>query len=103
MQLSSLPWSHGAVLPQIATYVVVEKGIKNKGEQTLLEPWCEYWSYSGWQKGISQDEATLSSAEIEPIALVVIKLRLSEGRLTLNLFIKLLWNFKSFLFNRFFY
>jgi len=33
MQLLSLPQSHGAVLPQIVTYVVVEKGIKNKGEQ----------------------------------------------------------------------
>ena len=33
MQLLSLPRSHGAVLPQIVTYVVVEKGIKNKEEQ----------------------------------------------------------------------
>ena len=33
MQLLSLPQSHGAVRPQIVTYVVVEKGTKNKGEQ----------------------------------------------------------------------
>ena len=33
MQLLSLPRSHGAVLPQIVTYMVEEKGIKNKGEQ----------------------------------------------------------------------
>ena len=30
-------------------------------------------------KGTSQDEVTLSSEEIKPIALVVIELRLSEG------------------------
>jgi len=32
-----------------------------------------------WQKGTSQDEATLNSEEIKPIALAVIKLRLSES------------------------
>jgi len=32
MQLLSLSRSYGAVLPQIVTYVVVEKEIKNKGK-----------------------------------------------------------------------
>ena len=35
MQLLSLLQSHVAVLPQIVTYVVVEKGIMNKGEQKV--------------------------------------------------------------------
>ena len=33
MQFLNLPQSHGVVLPQIVAYVVVEKGIKNKGKQ----------------------------------------------------------------------
>ena len=33
----------------------------------LVEPWCEHWSYSGWRKGTSRDEATLNSEEIKPI------------------------------------
>ena len=33
MQLLSLPQSHKAALPQIVTYAVVDKVIKNKGEQ----------------------------------------------------------------------
>ena len=32
MQLPSLSWSYEVVLPQIFTYVVVEKEIKNKGK-----------------------------------------------------------------------
>jgi len=39
----------------------------------------QVWSCFGWQKGTSQDEATLSSEEIKPVALAIIKLRLSEG------------------------
>ena len=37
------------------------------------------WSCFGWQKGTSQDEATLSSEEIKPVALAIISLHLSEG------------------------
>ena len=37
------------------------------------------WSCFGWQKGTSQDEATLSSEEIKPVALASISLCLSEG------------------------
>ena len=33
MQLLSLSRSYEAVLPQIVTYAVAEKGIKNKGKQ----------------------------------------------------------------------
>jgi len=81
MQLLSLPWSHGAVLPQIVTYVEWRKESRTKKNKSklLVEPWCEYWSCSGWRKGTSWDEATLNSEEIEPIALVAIELRLSEG------------------------
>jgi len=34
---------------------------------------------SGWRKCTSRDEVTLNSEEMEPIAVVVIELRLSEG------------------------
>jgi len=63
------------------TYVVVEKGINIKGEQkqALVEPWCEHWSCSGWEKGTSRDETMLNSEEINPIALAVIEVHLSEG------------------------
>ena len=36
--------------------------------------------YCGVPKGTSQDEATSNSEKIKPIALAVIKLRLSAGR-----------------------
>jgi len=36
MQLLSIPWSHETVLPQIITYVVVEKGIKKKENKGKL-------------------------------------------------------------------
>jgi len=35
-------------------------------------------SCCGWQKGTSQDEATLNSEEIKPVALAIIELCLSE-------------------------
>jgi len=36
-------------------------------------------TYCGVPKGTSQDEATSNSEKIKPVALAVIKLRLSEG------------------------
>jgi len=36
-------------------------------------------SCCGWQKGTSQDEVTLNSEEIKPVAVAIIKLCLSEG------------------------
>jgi len=35
--------------------------------------------YCGWQKGTSWDEAMSSSEEINPVALSLAELRLSEG------------------------
>ena len=45
----------------------------------MIKPWCEHWSYWGWWKGTSPDEATLNSEEIKPVAITAIKLHLSEG------------------------
>ena len=42
----------------------------------MVEP---YWNCYGLQKGTSQDEVTLNSEAIEPVAVAIIKLRLSEG------------------------
>jgi len=38
-----------------------------------------YWLYCGMPKGTSRAEATLNSEEIKPVAIVIIKLRWSEG------------------------
>jgi len=78
-----LPNSHTEAITrvlQIVTYTVREKGMDNKEEQSwaLVEPWCKQWSCCGWRKGISPDEATLNSEEIKPVAIAIIKLRLSE-------------------------
>jgi len=35
--------------------------------------------YCGWRNGTSQDEAMLSSEEIKPIALSIVKLCMAEG------------------------
>jgi len=39
---------------------------------------CKHWSYCGWPKGTSLDEATLNSEEIKPVTIAIIELRLSE-------------------------
>ena len=67
-------------VPQIVTYAVKEKGMEYKGEQrwALVEPWCKQWSCCGCQKGTSPDEATLNIEEINPVAIAIIELRLSE-------------------------
>jgi len=67
--------------PQILTYVVREKGMEYKGEHrwALVEPWCKHWSCCGWRKGMSPEKATLNSEEIKLLAIVSIKLHLSEG------------------------
>ena len=41
--------------------------------------------YCGWQKGTSWDEAMSSSEEINPVALSLAELRLSEGTSLRNL------------------
>ena len=66
---------------QIVTYTLREKGMEYKGEQrwALVEAWCKDWSCCGWQKGMSPDEATLNSEEIEAVAIAIIKLHLFEG------------------------
>ena len=62
---------------QIVTYAVE----KNREQRRIKVSfaWCEDWSYCGWQKGMSQDEAMLKSEETKPIALAAIELGLSEG------------------------
>ena len=66
---------------QIVAFAAVEKGMEYKGEQRCasVKPRCKHWSCSDWRKDIPQDKATSKSAKIKPIALVVIKLHLSEG------------------------
>ena len=66
-------------VPQIVTYMVREKGMEYKGEQwwALVELWCKQWNCCGWRKGTSPDEATLNNEEINPVAMVIIELRLS--------------------------
>ena len=76
IQLLSLPRSHGVVLTQIVTYVVLEKGIENKGfGRTMIWAleleWLVKRHISGW--------SDVEQWEIEPIALVVIELHLPEG------------------------
>ena len=56
-----LPWSHTEAImriPQIVTYMAVEKVMELKGKR---------------------DEATLNSEEIKAVAIAIIKLRLSKG------------------------
>ena len=79
-----LPKSHTEAImhiPQIITYPVREKGMEHKGEhrQALVEPRCKHWNCCSWQKGTSWDEATFNSKEIKPVAIAIIKLRLSKG------------------------
>jgi len=47
--------------------------------RVLLSPWRIYYMHYGVPKGTSRDKATSNSKKIKPIALAVIKLRLSEG------------------------
>jgi len=54
-------------------------GVQRRTKASLVEPWCEHWSCSGWQKDKSQDEAMLNNEEIKATAIAIIKLRLSEG------------------------
>ena len=58
--------------------MVVKKGI---GDQrgTKVTPWYKHCSSCGWWKGTSQDEATLISEEIKPLAPAVLESCLSEG------------------------
>ena len=45
----------------------------------LVSPRRMHYMYCGMPKGTSQAEATSNSEKIKPVALAVIKLRLSEG------------------------
>jgi len=65
-------------VPKIVTYAVMEKEMEYKGEKKV-EPWCKHWSCCSWQKRTFPDEATLNSEEIKPVAIAIIKLRLSKG------------------------
>jgi len=47
--------------------------------RTKVALWCILCSCCSWWKGTPQDEATLSSEEIKPIALPIVELRLGEG------------------------
>ena len=46
--------------------------------RTKVSLWCMHCMYCGMPKGTSQDEATLNSEKIKPVALAVIKLHLPE-------------------------
>jgi len=54
-------------------------GVQRRTKVIFGKPRCEHWSYCGWRKATSRDEATLNSKEIKPIAIAIIELRLPEG------------------------
>ena len=64
-------------VPQIITYVTVEKKIKNKGN--LFTTMIQTLKLLQLAKGTTRDKATLISEKITPVTIVIIKLRLSEG------------------------
>ena len=42
-------------------------GVQRRTKVSLIELWCEHWSYCSWRKSTSLDKATLSSEEIKAV------------------------------------
>jgi len=74
-----LHWSHNVCTTNCHLHGSGERNGAQRRTKVSFGRIMMHWSYCGWRKGTFQDEAMSNSAKIHSIALVVIKLRLSEG------------------------
>jgi len=72
MQKEAIACNH-----QINTFHCQQRWMEQR--RTLVSPWRMHCMYCGMPKGTSRAEATSNSEKIKPVALAIIKLRLSEG------------------------
>ena len=68
-----------SIVLQIGTLRCQQKELKQLQRRTKVTPYCLLCGYCGWRKGMSQEEAMLSSEEIKPVALSIVELCLAEG------------------------